>query len=52
MSLLAIAVGQSMKRLDEPAKSGRKKKGAPKDAKKFTSYQRSQELLKVNAYNP
>ena len=26
------------------------KKGAPKDAKRFTSYQRSQELLKVNGY--
>lgn len=38
-----------MKMLVEPAKSGRKK-GVPKDAKKFTSYQRSKELLKVNMH--
>ncbi len=44
----AIAVGQSMKMVDGPAKSG-PKKGAPKDAKKFTSFQRSKELLKVNS---
>jgi hypothetical protein len=29
---------------------GVKKKGAPKDAKGFTSYQRSKELLKVNVH--
>ncbi|MCE6976418.1 hypothetical protein EI534_03050 [Pseudomonas frederiksbergensis] len=28
------------------------KKGAPKDAKRFTSYQRSKELLKVNLHKP
>jgi hypothetical protein len=49
--LPAMAVGQSKKMLNEPTKPGTKK-GAQKDAKKFTSYQRSQELLKVNAYNP
>ncbi len=28
------------------------KKSAPKDAKRFTSYQRSKELLKVNLHLP
>ena len=28
------------------------KKGAPKGAKRFTSYQRSKELLKVNLHKP